>query len=324
MRKYFLIIVCLLIVGNSFAQKSSLEELGKAAADAFEQKKFKAIQALMIPKASFIKLGEAAYEKVLKERGSPDLIEKIDDPKYYKSMMDYAKTHFSIYMNWYDDYEIEFDDFQFIVEKREEGALNSEIVVAYTNVTSPDYNYFFVSAVKYEDSWYLSALPEFESVNKYNNFKLTENSIFLDTKMAASGKIDYRYHQLPSVHNCLSTLMKLKNVSSSERDNYTSAVITGRFSANLLHQPNTKHPMQHNIYIKYEIQLTHNQINLSFYEHRYEKDNVNYVLDSEFTPEMAKNFTKEEFQTITTELKDGYELFFIKIRNYLVEFAEFY
>ena len=113
MKKYFLIMTCFIITGNSFAQKSSLEELGKAAADAFERKKFKAIQALMIPKASSIKLGKASYEEALKERGSPDLLEKIDDAKYYKNMMDYAKTHFNGYMNWYDDYEIEFDDFQF-------------------------------------------------------------------------------------------------------------------------------------------------------------------------------------------------------------------
>ena len=38
-------------------------------------------------------------------------------------MMDDAKMNFSIYKNWYDDYEIEFNDFQFVVEKREEGAL---------------------------------------------------------------------------------------------------------------------------------------------------------------------------------------------------------
>ena len=323
MKRYFVIIICAFITLDAFCQKSSLKELGNAAADAFEKQDFKLIEALLIPKNIFMTLGKTNYNEAIK--ANPYLPNKRSPNfnKIYKKMLSSSKSTFNSYMNWYKDYEIEYGDLNFETVEQQEGALNSEIITAFSTIKSSTYNYFVIYAIKYSDGWYLSKLPDFEQFIEQNNFIMTTNKLSPNGKFTVSGKITYTDYSVEQVHKCLKIVLMSKNVEAHNLENDTS-ITRGQFKAKRLFPLVTTHPILNDILIKYQFVTVNGEIQFSFYEHIYEKEEEGVIttvsLENGYTPAMAKLFSKKEFYEFAYEMGYGYEVFLKKMKKNLAEF----
>lgn len=157
-----------LIPSSIHAQSDSRDALGQSLVSSIKNKDLAAFKSLLIPKDVAVKLFETNLSEDADGHARDSLVSQYVG-SYESTVLDRYEKNFWDLVNLNESQSINWSPLNFEVlykyESKEEEYLPFLI---YTKLNNSDFNYFYVSAVRYKGKWFLEDKMELTQGAKYD------------------------------------------------------------------------------------------------------------------------------------------------------------
>lgn len=151
------------------AQSKSREALGESLVESIKNKDLESFKSLLIPKEVAIKLFEANLSENSGTQEKDSLVDQYV-ASYESTVVARYEKNFWDLVNLNETNSISWDPLNFEVLYKYESKEDEYLpFLIYTKFNNSDYNYFYVSAVRYKGKWYLEDKMELTKGAKYES-----------------------------------------------------------------------------------------------------------------------------------------------------------
>jgi hypothetical protein len=149
------------------AQSSSREALGESLVESIKNKDLEGFKSLLIPKEVAVKLFEANLSENTNTKEKDSLVDQYIAAYESTVVARYEKNFWDL-VNLNETNSISWSPLNFEVLYKYESKEDEYLpFLIYTKFNNSDYNYFYVSAVRYKGKWYLEDKMELTKGAKY-------------------------------------------------------------------------------------------------------------------------------------------------------------